>query len=52
VYVTVAVTLDVFCLRPLAFHRQKTEKDKQNFDFSPPGKIYADAHRRNTHHLK
>jgi len=31
------------CERPFALHRQKPEKYKQNVDFSPPGKIYADA---------
>jgi len=25
-------------------HRQQPEKDKQNVDFAPPGKISADAH--------
>jgi len=33
-----------FCERPFALHRQQTEKDKQNVDFDPPGKISADAH--------
>jgi len=37
-YTTVAVTLDIFCIRPFALHRQK------NVDFAPPGKISADAH--------
>jgi len=45
-YVTVAITLDIFCVRPFALHllRQQTEKDKQNVDFAPPGKISAEAH--------
>jgi len=46
-YVTFAITLDIFCVRPFALHllRQQTEKDMQNVDFAPPpGKISADAH--------
>ena len=39
--VTVAVTLDMFCVRPFALHRQQTEKDKQNVDFAPPWKIFC-----------
>jgi len=34
----------LFCVRPFALHRQQPEKDKQNVDFGPPGKISADAH--------
>jgi len=33
-----------FRIRPFALHRQQPQKVKQNFDISPPGKIYADAH--------
>jgi len=33
-----------FCERPLALHRQQPEKDKQNFDISPPGKNPAHSH--------
>jgi len=43
-YTAVAVTLDIFCIRPFALHRQQPEKDNQNVDFAPPGKISADAH--------
>jgi len=32
-----------FCVRPIALHHQKPEKDKQNVDFAPPGNISADA---------
>jgi len=39
--------LDIFCVRPFALHRQQTEKDKQNVDFAPPGKVSADAHDHN-----
>ena len=30
-------------MRPFLLHRQQPEKDKQNVDFAPPGKISADA---------
>jgi len=45
-YATVGVTLDIFffCIHQFALHRQQPEKDKQNVDFAPPGKISADAH--------
>jgi len=32
------------CERPFALQRQQHEKDKQNVDVAPPGKISADAH--------
>jgi len=35
-YTTVAVTLDIFCIRPFAMYRQQPEKDKQNVDFARP----------------
>jgi len=31
----------IFCIRPFALHRQQPEKDKQNVDFAPSGKISA-----------
>jgi len=34
----------VFCVRPFALHREQPEKDKQNVDIAPQGKISADAH--------
>jgi len=34
----------MFCIRQFALHRQQPEKDEQNVDFSPPGRISADAH--------
>jgi len=40
-YTTVAVTLDFFCIRPFALHRQQPEKDKQNVDFAPPWKNFC-----------
>jgi len=30
--------------RTLALHRQQPDKNQQNVDVSPPGKISADAH--------
>jgi len=37
--------LNIFYVRPFAFHRQQTEKDKQMWTLPPPpGKISADAH--------
>jgi len=40
-YVNVAVTLEFFCVRPFALHRQQTEKDKQNVDYAPPWKNFC-----------
>ena len=35
-----------FCVRPSALHCQQPEKDTQNVDFPPPGKISVDTHVR------
>ena len=35
------MTLDIFCVRPFALHRQQTEKDKQNVDFALPWKNFC-----------
>jgi len=37
-YATVAVTLDIFCIRPFALHCPQPEKGKQNIDFAPSWK--------------
>ena len=34
-YTNIAVTLDIFCIRPFALHCPQPEKDKQNVDFAP-----------------
>ena len=33
-----------FCERPSVLHLQQPEKDRQNVDIAPTGKISADAH--------
>jgi len=33
-----------FCERAFALHRQQHGKDKQNIEFTHPGKVSADAH--------
>jgi len=34
----------VFCIRHFTLHLQQLDKDKQNVDCTPPGKLSADAH--------